>query len=293
MTDDIANPNPTKTHRDENFPVASRLISARHRGTILAFYRFARAADDVADSPALAQSEKLALLDRLEDTLLGKNDVAADALPLRAAIAKRGLSPRHAQDLLTAFRMDVTKLRYSDWDDLIHYCTYSAMPVGRFVLDVHGENRATWPASDALCAALQIINHLQDCGADYKNLDRVYLPLDIFARYGAAVGDLAAVKASPALLSAIRDLAKHTGTLLDAAKPFAVQIADLHLGLEVAVIRRLATTLRRMLLRRDPLSERVHLTKPGFAGLGLIGIGEGLMRRLITPRPAFREARDA
>jgi hydroxysqualene synthase len=293
MTDDIANPNPTKTHRDENFPVASRLISSRHRGTILAFYRFARAADDVADSPALAQSEKLALLDRLEDTLLGKNDLAADALPLRAAIAKRGLSPRHAQDLLTAFRMDVTKLRYSDWDDLIHYCTYSAMPVGRFVLDVHGENRATWPASDALCAALQIINHLQDCGADYKNLDRVYIPLDIFARYGAAVGDLAAAKASPALLSAIRDLAKHTGTLLDIAKPFAVQIADLHLGLEVAVIQRLATTLRRMLLRRDPLSERVHLTKPGFAGLGLIGIGEGLMRRLIRPRPAFREARDA
>ena len=293
MTDDIANPKPTKTHRGENFPVASRMISARHRGTILAFYRFARAADDVADSATLSQDEKLALLDRLEETLLGKHDLAADALPLRAAIAERGLSPRHAQDLLTAFRMDVTKLRYSDWDDLIHYCTYSAMPVGRFVLDVHGENRATWPASDALCAALQIINHLQDCGADYKNLDRIYIPLDAFARHGATVGDLAAARASPALLAAIHGLAKRTGSLLDASRPFAVQIADTRLGLEVAVIQRLATTLRRMLLRRDPLSERVHLTKPGFAGLGLLGTGEGLMRRLITPRPAFREAQDA
>ena len=97
---------------------------------------------------------------------------------LRAQLAARQLSPRHAQDLLTAFRMDVTKLRYRDWDDLIGYCTYSAMPVGRFVLDVHGESRATWPANDALCAALQIINHLQDCGKDYRDLDRVYIPLD-------------------------------------------------------------------------------------------------------------------
>ena len=81
--------------------------------------------------------------------------------------------------------MDVTKLRYRDWDDLIGYCSYSAMPVGRFVLDVHGESRATWPANDALCAALQIINHLQDCGRDYRNLDRVYIPLDALAESGA------------------------------------------------------------------------------------------------------------
>ncbi len=195
---EIASSGPSKTHRDENFPVASRLVSARHRATILAFYRFARSADDVADHPSLRESEKLAGLDRLEETLLGKSDAAPDALPLRAALAERGLTARHALDLLTAFRMDVTKLRYRDWDDLIHYCTYSAMPVGRFVLDVHGESRATWPASDALCAALQIINHLQDCGADYKQLNRVYIPLDAFARHGAEVSGLAAAKAAAA-----------------------------------------------------------------------------------------------
>ena len=91
------------------------------------------------------------------------------------------LDPQHARDLLTAFRMDVIKRRYRDWDDLMNYCRYSAMPVGRFVLDVHGEPRSTWPANDALCAALQIINHLQDCGKDYRDLDRVYLPLDLLA----------------------------------------------------------------------------------------------------------------
>jgi squalene synthase HpnC len=161
---------PSKTHRGENFPVASLLIHPRHRETILAFYRFARTADDVADHSSLPEDEKLARLDRLEETLLGQSDAAADALPLRRALAARGRPPRHAQDLLKAFRMDVTKRRYRDWEDLIGYCTYSAMPVGRFVLDVHGESRTTWPASDALCAALQIINHLQDCGADYRCL---------------------------------------------------------------------------------------------------------------------------
>ena len=130
-----------KGHRDENFPVASRLIHPRHRAPILAFYEFVRTADDIADHATLSPQEKLALMARLEATLLGKSDEDPVGVALRAQLAARQLSPRHAQDLLTAFRMDVTKLRYRDWDDLIGYCTYSAMPVGRFVLDVHGESR--------------------------------------------------------------------------------------------------------------------------------------------------------
>src|SRR5436190_4558599 len=130
------------------------------------------------------------------------------------AIDKLQLSERrrHAQDLLTAFRMDVTKLRYRDWDDLMNYCTYSAMPVGRYVLDVHGEDRSCWPANDALCAALQIINHLQDCHADYRNLDRVYVPLDALAAAGASVEDLDSAQASRALRRCLHGLAQRTGT---------------------------------------------------------------------------------
>ena len=174
-----------KGHRDENFPVASWLIAPHHRPIILAFYRFVRAADDVADHASLPPEEKLALLDRLERSLLGREDSEPAGVALRDALMLRRLPPRHALDLLSAFRLDVTKHRYVDWDDLMDYCAFSAMPVGRFVLDVHGEARSTWPANDALCAALQVINHLQDCGKDYRDLDRVYIPGDAFAAAGS------------------------------------------------------------------------------------------------------------
>jgi len=91
---------PTKTHRDENFPVASLLIAPRHRATILAFYRFVRAADDVADSAVLSAPEKVARLDRLEAGLLGQENAGPEVSTLRNALAARNLSPRHAQDLL-------------------------------------------------------------------------------------------------------------------------------------------------------------------------------------------------
>src|SRR3954452_8930908 len=186
-----------KTHRDENFPVASWIIHPRHRPLILAFYNFVRTADDIADHASLDAPSKLKLLDELEADLLGRGAGQREAVVLRNALAERGLAPRHARDLLTAFRMDVTKLRYEDWDDLIHYCSYSAMPVGRFVLDVHGESRTTWAANDALCAALQINNHLQDCGKDFRDLNRVYIPLDAFAAAGAAPEQLGAAQSSP------------------------------------------------------------------------------------------------
>jgi squalene synthase HpnC len=268
-----------KGHHDENFPVASWLIHPRHRAPILAFYEFVRVADDIADHASLGEGEKLERLDRLEAGLTGQGEAEPVAARLRAAIAERGLSPRHAQDLLTAFRMDVTKLRYRDWDDLVHYCGYSAMPVGRFVLDVHGESRSTWPANDALCAALQIINHLQDCGKDYRDLNRVYVPLDAFARHGASVESLGEPKAPPPLLSCIHDLAERTAGLLRQAAPFSALIDDRRLALEVAVIHRAALTLNRMLMRRDPLSERVHLGRAGFAGVGALAIVEGIGRR--------------
>jgi hydroxysqualene synthase len=282
-----------KGHRDENFPVASRLIHPRHRGPILAFYEFVRTADDIADHSALAPAEKLALLDRLEATLLGKRDDDAVGVALRSQLAARQLSPRHAQDLLTAFRMDVTKLRYRDWDDLIGYCTYSAMPVGRFVLDVHGESRVTWPANDALCAALQIINHLQDCGKDYRHLDRVYIPLDVLAEAGTSVGELAADRASPGLLACIRRLAGRTGALLRGSKPFSASIEDTRLAFEVAVIQTFAERLVRLLSRRDPLSERVHLTKAGVAGFGILGLLWGASRRVGRVFAAGHRPQDA
>lgn len=270
---------PTKTHRDENFPVASQLISARHRPAILAFYQFVRAADDIADNPTLSSEEKLAGLDRFEAALLGKADDVAAARPLRAVLAERNLSPRHAQDLLHAFRMDAVKQRYADFDELMHYCAYSAAPVGRFVLDVHGENESTWLASDALCSALQIINHLQDCAADYRNLDRVYIPLDALQSEGTGPEALAAAQASPALLRCLHKLAARTDDLVRVGKELPRHVQDLRLGLETTIIARLAQVLVGGLRHKDPLSDKVHLSKPGFLAWTLVGIGEGLAAR--------------
>jgi len=248
-----------KSYRNENFPVASALIKKAHRPAIMAFYRFARAADDIADHPTAPAAEKLRLLEEFRSGLTGTG--AEQAMALRDLLAAQNLTSQHAADLLEAFRRDCTVLRYPDWDALMDYCRYSAMPVGRFVLDVHGEARATWPANDALCAALQIVNHLQDCKKDYRDLDRVYIPQDALAAAGLSVEALAAEKSSPALRHIIVDLTKRTMGLLDIARPFARQIVDARLALEVSVIQKLAEDLCGKLLRRDPLSERVHHTK--------------------------------
>ena len=268
-----------KGHRDENFPVASWLIDARHRGIILAFYEFVRVADDISDHATLKPDEKLAQLDRLEANMLGDGDDNAEAVRLRGALAERGLPPRHAQDLLTAFRLDVTKLRYKDWDDLISYCAYSAMPVGRFVLDVHGESRATWPANDALCAALQINNHLQDCGKDFRELNRVYIPRDALARHGASVEQLGAPRASAALLSCLHELAQKNEALLREGDALELQVADGRVACEIAVIQTYARQIVQLLKARDPLCEPVHLSKAAMAGFSLSGIARAIWRR--------------
>ena len=247
-----------KGHRDENFPVASLLVKPQHRAPIMAFYRFARAADDIADHPAATPTQKLERLEAMRAGLLGESEGEPAAVALRSAIATRGLGPTHALDLLEAFRRDVTKRRYADWDELIDYCRVSAMPVGRFVLDVHGEARDTWPASDALCAALQIINHLQDCGKDYRALDRVYLPQDLLHEAGVPTEALGAARSTPALRSTITTLAGRCEKLLGECAAFSRSVADRRLAAEVAIIRRLALSLAKRLQRRDPLSETVH-----------------------------------
>jgi squalene synthase HpnC len=282
-----------KTHRDENFPVASWIIHPRHRRLILAFYNFVRTADDVADHDSLGQTEKLRYLDLLEAELLGKGDTQPEAIRLRNALSERSMPPRHALDVLTAFRMDVSKLRYRDWDDLMGYCTYSAMPVGRYVLDVHGEDRATWPANDALCAALQINNHLQDCGKDYRNLNRVYLPRDALAAAGASVEELARERASPQLLRCLHSLAARTQTLLDESRSLSTDVRDFRLGLEISVIQAFADKIVVLLKARDPLSERVHLGPIDLLAHSLAGLASEMARRASGRRSASKPAAGA
>lgn len=281
---DIADTGSGKSHRDENFPVAS-ILAPRYRAPVMCFYNFVRAADDISDHPTLRGDEKLALLDRLDNALTGVGPDEEVATRLRLICAERGLDVQHARDMLVAFRRDVTKLRYDNWDELIDYCRYSAMPVGRFVCDVHGENAArTWPANDALCAALQVINHLQDCAKDYRSLNRVYLTQDALAAHGATVEMLAAARAPEPLRATIRDLNEKTARLLDQSRPFADLIDDTRLAMNVGAIQALAEELVARLRVADPLSEKVHAGKLGFALTGARGAGAALARRMMRPR---------
>jgi len=273
-----------KTHHDENFPVASFLIAPRHRPPVLAFYRFARFADDIADHETAPESEKLRLLEEMCASLMGESQASPEAVALRKVQIEHGLDDRHALDLLEAFRRDVTKLRYRNWDELIDYCRYSAMPVGRFVLDVHGESRDTWPANDALCAALQIINHLQDCAKDYRNLNRVYIPEDALAQNGLDVSVLAERSAGPALRAVLAHLAGRNGLLLAQSRAFAGQIRDSRLALEVDLIQTLAEDLNALLGRRDPLSENVHHSKTDMVALFLKRLPGFALSRMMRRR---------
>ena len=265
-----------KDHRQENFPVASWLLRGEHRAPIMTFYRFARAADDIADHPRASEAEKLERLAAMRAGLTGAG--APEAMALAGAAQARGLDLAHAGDLLDAFVQDVTQRRYASWEALIGYCRLSAMPVGRFVLDVHGEDRAIWPLSDALCAALQVINHLQDCAKDYRTIDRVYMPLANLEAAGIGVEALAELEASPALRQVIMGLAGQTRLLLQRSAPFAAQIGDRRLAAEVAVIQRLAEDLCHLLLTRDPLSENVHHSKARAAWLALIAMAGAVLR---------------
>ncbi len=251
-----------KDRGDENFPVGSALIRAELRAHVHAYYAFARNADDIADSDALAPQDKIARLDAMEDVLLGRRDTGSpSALRLRASLAETGVTPRHATDLLIAFRQDATKLRYASWDELYDYCRYSAMPVGRYVLDVHGEDRATHAPSDALCASLQVLNHLQDCAKDLAGLNRCYLPQDLMDRFGTGIADLRGQRETAGLRQVFDALLGQVDGLNRAAQDLPRRTRDRRLRLETAIIVGLARRLTRRLRRADPIAGRVKLTK--------------------------------
>ncbi|NTU76545.1 MAG: squalene synthase HpnC [Alphaproteobacteria bacterium] len=259
----------------ENFPVGSILIRPDLRAHVHAFYVFARSADDISDNPLLNPQEKMERLNRFAGALLDKTDSSIPSvLPLRASLRATGVSPQHALDLLTAFKRDAFQTRYRDWKDLLDYCRYSASPVGRHVLALHGIGESAWPANDALCTALQIINHIQDCADDYRELDRVYIPEDMLTRHGASCADLAGSRSMPSLRATLGEMLDALGPMLKTARSFPRQIPDARLKMETSVICVLAEKLVKLLRRRDPLCDNVKLGKPSI----LLATLKGLLR---------------
>ena len=260
-----------KDRGDENFPVGSALIRPALRPHIHAFYTFARNGDDIADSPSLDAAEKIARLDRMEAVLLGREtEGSPSATRLRRSLEQTGVTPVHSQELLVAFRRDAIKTRTANWDELLDYCRYSAMPVGRHVLDLHGEDPACWPANDALCASLQVLNHLQDCGKDLAGLDRSYLPQDLLDDAGAKVTDVSRAAETPGLRHVFGRVLDRVDALNAEAARFPRQVRDRRLRLEVGVIVNLAQRLTRRLRHGDPIATRVKLRRNDVA-VALLG----------------------
>ena len=132
-----------KWREGENFPVGSWLIRRELRPHVHAFYRFARNADDIADNPALwRRATRCAGSTAWRRCSTARRATTAPAAAaMRQSLLATGMTAQHCHDVLRAFRLDANKLRYRDWDDLMEYCRYSAAPVGRQLLDLHGESR--------------------------------------------------------------------------------------------------------------------------------------------------------
>jgi farnesyl-diphosphate farnesyltransferase len=251
-----------KTRSDENFPVGSRLIGRRVRPHMHAYYGFARNADDIADSPDLSPEEKIARLDVMEEVLLGKRlEGSPSAATLRRSLNETGVSPVHATDLLIAFRQDANMSRYETFDELYNYCRYSAVPVGRYVIDLHGESHGCYRASDALCISLQLLNHLQDCGADMRALDRCYIPQILMRHFDVQTRDLLGPAETPALRRAFMTILDRIDRLNLAAEELPHLVRNRRLRAETTFICRLSIRLAGRLAKHDPLAGRVALTK--------------------------------
>lgn len=236
----------------ENFPVASLLLPKEVRGRVMEFYRFARHADDIADDPGLSADDKLGRLDALEPPC------------------------PYSAKLLDAFLRDARNQPCPDWDDLMAYCACSAMPVGRFLLDLHGEGPETAKPADSLCAAHQILNHIKDCRADYLSLGRVYLPADWLAEAGLTA-DVLASRESPPHLRAVfgRMLHKVDGLVAQAgALPGLIRARGLRLQASVTVV--MAERLADLLRRHDPLAATVTLSNWQKASAFATGIARAL-----------------
>lgn len=263
----------------ENFPVGSLLLPASARPHVAAFYRYARAIDDIADNPDLSAEIKIERLEGFAAVIRGETVDAqayATAIRMRQSLIETDIPGRHCLDLIDAFKQDAIKSRYDDWDDLMNYCLRSAAPVGRYLIDLTGGSSDDYASSDALCNALQVINHLQDCKDDFLTMDRVYLPMDWMKEAGANVEMLRADETSEHLRDVIDRCLHGTRALMITADFLPGNVKSRRLAMESAAIVRIAHALIRKLDRHDPLARRIELSKPEYAGCIVSGVIRGL-----------------
>jgi squalene synthase HpnC len=257
----------------ENFPVASKLVPARLRGAVVAIYRFARAADDIADEGDATPAERIAALDRYDAALAaierGESPTPAPFPELAAAIRTHSLPVPPLHDLLSAFRQDVTTTRYATYADLADYCRRSANPVGRLLLALyHAETAGNLAASDAVCTGLQLTNFWQDVALDWAK-GRVYLPQEDLARFGVTEADIAGGNVDPRWRELLAFQTARARALLVAGRPLT-RALPLRLGLELAAV---IAGGRRILDRIDAVGGDVFRRRPTLGALDWCRVG--------------------
>ncbi|MGW5529820.1 squalene synthase HpnC [Streptomyces xanthochromogenes] len=221
---------------DENFPVAPFFLPRAWRDDLMAVYGFARLVDDIGDGDlapggadarhlgvaAADADDRLVMLDAFEADLRRVFDGTPRhplLMALQPTVRRCALTPEPFLGLIAANRQDQRVRRYETYEDLLAYCELSANPVGRLVLGITG---TTSPErvrrSDAICTALQIVEHLQDVKEDLGR-DRIYLPAEDMSRFHVTEADLAVPTGSASVRALVAFEAERAGSLLNEGTP--------------------------------------------------------------------------
>ena len=257
-----------KSYSDENFPVASFLMTKKIRSIIRVFYFFARMADDIADHQKLSSNQKKNIL-LFFDNAISKSKKTNNKI-LDKMIAKFKELPsgkKYSRNLLKAFMMDASNKKYKNWNDLLYYCKFSANPVGRFVIDAVNERKnieKIYEASDSLCTALQIINHIQDCKKDFKELNRVYIPESFFKKYSVDKKILRKSKSIENFERLKIEIVDNVLLSLRKTKLGLREIQSWRLRKETLIILNIAKRLCNLLKINDPLEKQIKLSRIDF-----------------------------
>ncbi|MCB2108688.1 MAG: squalene/phytoene synthase family protein [Rhodobacteraceae bacterium] len=251
--------------------MAEWFIARRLRPAVVAYYAFARAADDIADTPSESGDWKVSKLDAMArdmqnsvpETLGGR---------LRAVLDSRRIPHSCALDLLVAFKRDAVNSAVTSLDDLSDYCRYSAAPVGRFLLALHNDYGHE-PASDALCEALQILNHVQDCRSDLENMQRCYIPRIWLSEIDISLDDFGNDRNSTARQTLKTRMLDHAAACLFRAENLPRAIGDRRLAAQTNAILRLARRLEKKLRAGDPWQSRIALVPTDWVSAAASGFG--------------------
>jgi len=269
----------------ENFPVASRLVPTRYRSAVVAIYRYARAADDIADEGDAAPQQRLDALRAFDDAI---DAIAAGHTPndapfpeVASAIRGHGLPLQPFRDLISAFAQDVTTKRYATFDAVIDYCRRSANPVGRLLLALYRvDGAANLAASDSICSGLQLANFWQDVALDWRK-GRVYLPQEDLARFGVRESHIEHANCDDNWRALMRFECARTRAMLDAGRPL-VRAMPWRMGLELSAV---IAGGRRILQRIDAVQGDVFRRRPHLRAFDWAVVAA---RALVPPRAVGR-----